>query len=328
MVTTVKIKIIANNIVDNVKKKYELPTRKDYNMRTCAWILASYIENPKQEIHAKKVGSAKKYDGEYTKKIIGQKNYIKLAKKFITYVKENGKLPPHLAYGDLKIQTKVYTHAFACIVKYHFEHGKFPDNQEFYRSAFTKPKPIPTCKSPYVSSPHFLDEGAGYLGQITPYTCGPHSCRQALKKLDVVVSESTLASWAGTTYDGTDHDGIETAIAKAAKEAGVNIDVEWVNFNELGWKGLGELLCQKNVAAFLHISYSGAGEYYDSEDSCGHYEPLDKIDTDDEEVRALNSLGSREGYGYYGHLQWRSFWLQQKYISGISQKSVCILRKK
>ena len=120
----------------------------------------------------------------------------------------------------------------------------------------------------------------------------------------------------------------------AAKKAGVKIDVEWKNFSELGsndaarFKALGELLCQKNVAAFLHILYSGAGDYYDPDDECGHYEPLDRVNTETKYVRALNSLGSRDGYGYYGHLQDRTFNLEAQYISGISQKSVCILRKK
>ena len=55
---------------------------------------------------------------------------------------------------------------------------------------------------------------------------------------------------------------------------------------------------------------------------------LKKNNVETKYVRALNSLGSRDGYGYYGHLQDRTFNLEAQYISGISQKSVCILRKK
>lgn len=330
MVTKLKINIISRDIVETVEKKQELPERKDYNMRTCAWILANFIVNPKGEIHARKVKTADKYDGKYTNILFNQKGYTALAKELIDYIKKTGKLPPHL--GKDMIRTRVYIFGFANIVKYYFENKKFPSAQRFDKGVFN---PKPKCSSPYISSPHWTNQGAGFLGQINSSNCGPHSVRQALKKFGVDISESRLASWAGTVIgSGTGHDGINTAIAKAAKEAGIKIDVEWVNFSDLGnnaadcFKALGELLCQKDVAAFLHILYSGAGEYYDPSDECGHYEYLNKVNTSTNYVQALNSLGYRDGNGYYGHIQDRTFSLQQRYISGISQKSVCILRKR
>ena len=196
-------------------------------------------------------------------------------------------------------------------------------------------KTTTTCPGPrYESSPHWTQQGSGYLGQTTPSRCGPHSLRQCFKKFGWDISESTLAEWAGTVEgSGTDHDGLETAIAMVAKKKGVKLKVTWYNFSELGnndaarFKKLGEMLCQKNIAGLLHIWYSGKGEYVDDDDACGHYEALDRVNTQTKYCRALNSLGSRDGYGYYGHLQDRLFDVEAHYISGISQKSVCIITK-
>lgn len=190
-----------------------------------------------------------------------------------------------------------------------------------------------TCKSPYVSHPHFLNQGAGYLGQITPSTCGPHSLRQALKKFGIDVTEATLASVAGTVEgSGTDHEGINTAIAWVAKKFGVKLNVQWVNFSDLGknnaerFKKFGEIICDKAKAVITHIGYQCSGEC--SEGTVfGHYEYIDRVNTDTGYVRALNSLGSRDGRGYFGHLQDRKFSLQAHYISQISQKGLCIITK-
>ena len=329
MVTKEKIKIISNDIVETVEKKQELPTRKDYNIRTCAWIIGNFILNPTSEIHARKVKTAGKYDGKYTNIVFNQKGYTILAKELIDYIKKTGKLPPHV--GKDMIQTKVCIFAFANIVKYYFENKKFPAKQRFDRGVFN---PKPKCSSPYISSPHYLNQGAGALGQITPYDCGPHCIHQGLKKFGVTnISESELMSYCGTTTSGTSHDGLETGIAKAAKKAGIKINVTWKSFSEMGktdaerFKAIGQLMCKKNVYVFFHLWYSAAGQGIDDDDGCGHYETSDKINIKTGYLRALNSLGSRQGNGYYGHLQDRKFSIQSHYISGISQKSICIMTK-
>lgn len=275
---------------------------------------------------------AKKINGGYINQKLTKKQYLQKMKEYCEYIERKKQLPNHVTIlGKIKIKPKIWNAYCGYIFKVYYETGKLPESQpiksNIYHNGESK------CKSPYVSKPHFYDEGAGYLGQINPYNCGPHSVRQALKKFGIDVSESTLASVAGTGYDGTDHDGLNTAIAWAARKFGVKLDVEWVNFSGLGkndaerFKALGEILCQSNKAAFTHIGYEDSGEDY-GDDIFGHYEYLDRINTDTNYVRALNSLGYRDGYGYYGHLQDRSFKLEAHYISQISQKGICIITKR
>lgn len=317
MTTYKKIMQVSKDTKKSVETKHKLPVNPRW-----AYPLSKAVLTPGKEVKTlHNIQPAKAATGDEFKANIPIADIKKWIKQFIKYVDKNNRLPSSMIWNNKKIHPKVYCYMFAWINVYYQTNKKYPAKVPVDTSLFIN------CNSPYISQPHFLNQGSGYLGQINPYNCGPHSARQALKKLGVVVSESQLAEWAGTTIYGTDHQGIRTAIAMAAKRAGVNITVEEKNFNELGWKGLGELICKPNVAAFLHIDYSGAGEYYDPDDDCGHYEMLDRINTGTKYCRALNSLGSRDGYGYYGHLQERTFSLQEKYISRISQKSVFIIKK-
>lgn len=231
--------------------------------------------------------------------------------------------------GVNKYNRASYMNMVKTVKAYRTKHGANPT-----KITVTYEKISKNCQNPYTSKPHYTDYGCNKLGQCTPYYCGPHSIHQGLKKFGITqFSESQLASWAGTTTSGSDHDGLNTAIKYAAKKAGINVDITWYNFSELGntdaarFKKLGEMICNPNAFGFCHIWYKDGGKSTSGE-GCGHYEMLDIINTSDKEVRALNSLGSRDGNAYYGHLQWRSFGLQSAFIKGISQKSICIVTRK
>lgn len=341
--SSANIKSLANTVKKYIDTNKKLPSTvtlsgKKYTWPQLWYIFSYAVNNPGKSLtKVPNVKKCTKANGKIINEKITSSDYKDQAKRILQYMKQNGKAPNFVTTvkSKTRVRPRVSIDALSRAVVYYYEKKKLLTvtfNSKRFKSSS---KPTTTCPGPrYTSSPHWTEQGAGYLGQINPYNCGPHSVRQSIKKFGINISESTLASWAGTTTSGTDHDGINTAIAMAAKQAGVKIDVEWKNFSELGsndaarFKALGELLCQKNVAAFLHILYSGAGDYYDPDDECGHYEPLDRVNTETKYVRALNSLGSRDGYGYYGHLQDRTFNLEAQYISGISQKSVCILRKK
>ena len=278
--------------------------------------------------------NAPKPKGNHFNAKISEKTYTAIAKHLVKFVEKHKRLPNFITVSGKKMRTRTYNYLLAYALVYYSSKKKLPSNIPINTKTLWG-KTTTTCPGPrYESSPHFLNQGSGYLGQTTPSRCGPHSLRQCFKKFGWDISESTLAEWAGTVEgSGTDHDGLETAIAMVAKKKGVKIKVTWYNFSELGnndaarFKKLGEMLCQKNVAGFLHIWYSGRGEYVDDDDACGHYEALDRVNTQTKYCRALNSLGSRDGYGYYGHLQDRLFDVEAHYISGISQKSVCIITK-
>ena len=176
--------------------------------------------------------------------------------------------------------------------------------------------PVQSPKSePVQLYDYFTNEGGGYLGQRTGYTCGPHSLMQCIHRLTGEdVSEMTLASVAGTTTDGTDHDGLATALAWFNKQYGYNLKMTWKNFSEVGFEGTQQLI--DNGACFHHILYR---------DQYGHYE-VPKW-TNGDPIYVLNSLGSSCGDGYCGYIEERSRSTHQSYINGISQKSVCIITR-
>lgn len=163
-----------------------------------------------------------------------------------------------------------------------------------------------------------LSSGCGNLGQCNGYNCGPHSLMQAYYNLTGYnVSEKTLASACGTTTSGTSHQGLATGLAWLNKKYGTNITMEWKDFSDVGWSGLNSLLNDNNSTVFWH-------ELYRSQ--WGHYSLANKISTT---LNVLNSLGSKcNAPAYCGYQESRSQATQRTYWNGISQKSICILRRK
>lgn len=341
--TSNNIKTLANTVKKYIDENKKLPSTVTINKVKYTWpqlwYIFSYAVNNlgKSLTKVPNVKKCTKANGKVINEKITSSDYKDQAKRIVQYMKQNGKAPNFVTTvkSKTRVRPRVSIDALARAVVYYYEKKKLLTvtfNSKRFKSSS---KPTTTCPGPrYESSPHWTQQGSGYLGQTTPSRCGPHSLRQCFKKFGWDISESTLADWAGTVEgSGTDHDGLETTIAMVAKKKGVKLKVTWYNFSDLGnttaerFKKLGEMLCQKNIAGFLHIWYSGKGEYIDDDDACGHYEALDRVNTQTKYCSALNSLGSRDGYGYYGHLQDRLFDVEAHYISGISQKSVCIITK-
>ena len=102
------------------------------------------------------------------------------------------------------------------------------------------------------------------------------------------------------------------------KKFGVNITVQEKNFSELGITGLAKLICQKNVDVIVHLYYRL---------KWGHYESINEINVKTNMLKILNSLGDSCSNGCYcGYVEDRSLADEKSYISGISQKSIIILR--
>lgn len=175
-----------------------------------------------------------------------------------------------------------------------------------------KPQPTPEPTELY---PYHTEQGGGQMGQRTGYSCGPHSLMQCIYRLTGIdLSEYTLMEVCGTTSDGTDHEGLETGLAWFNREYGYNLQMNWYNFSEIGFRGTQEAI--NNGACFHHILYR---------DTWGHYE-VPKW-TDGDPIYVLNSLGDNCGDGYCGYIEERSRDEHQSYINGISQKSVCIITR-
>lgn len=169
---------------------------------------------------------------------------------------------------------------------------------------------------------YFTNEGGGYLGQKTPYSCACHSLVQCFYRLTGEdVSEETLMSICGTTTDGTDHDGINTGVDWFNRTYGYDIKIEWMNFSDLGnnaderFAKIQDMI--NNGAMFFHLLYR---------DQWGHYEVIKEAW--DDPLIILNSLGDYCNYpAYCGYLEYRDRASQLSYISGISQPSVAFLHR-
>ena len=188
------------------------------------------------------------------------------------------------------------------------------------------PEPKKECTNPYESKPHPTNAGCNGMGQNNSVCCGPSSIHKAIYKFGIRdITQNQIASWAGTTSAGSSHQGLETAIAKINQVKGTNISIKWYNLSDLGWEGLGKLICQDNIAAFTHILYKNGGTCSGS-GNFGHYESITKINLATGYVKVINSLGDYCGSCYCGYYQDRTIACEEVFISGISQKSIAVLK--
>lgn len=165
---------------------------------------------------------------------------------------------------------------------------------------------------------HATETGCDNRGQNNGYYCGCHSLQEVFRNLTgKVIPQSTIAKIAGTTTAGTDHNGLNTAVAWFNKKYGYNLTVKWKNFSDLGWKGIKKIIDSNNQDCIIHNLYRN---------KYGHYEVINKIN---DYVYVQNSLGNTCNRGCYcGYTETRSKSEFKSYINGISQKSVMVITRK
>lgn len=205
--------------------------------------------------------------------------------------------------------------------------AEFKGNDKYLPSSVTntiviKEKPQEAPKTVVQLNSYLNSTGCSGMGQCNGYFCACNSLQQCFYRLTgKLVSESTIASVAGTTTAGTDHEGINTAVSWFNRKYGTNIKITWKNFSDLGnsqaerYAKMQEYI--NNGALFVHLLYR---------DQYGHYEVPKSINSSNGTITVFNSLGSYCSYpAYCGYLETRSYGTQQSYINGISQKSIAIL---
>lgn len=233
---------------------------------------------------------------EYPYEYVSLKQFVDIKKRYEQFIKDNGREPKTLSINKTTTNTTTTSQ---------------PSNTN--RTSFTVT--------------HLCEKSGGNcLGQITGYHCGPHSIKQCLRKFGITkYSESTIGSYAGTTRAGTGHGGLETAIAHIAKLEGIKLNVEWRNFSDLGsdqksrFKKLGELMTDPKKAVFWHEMYR---------DAYGHYSLARTINISTMYGIIANSLGSKcNSPAFCGYMENRKLSVQERYLSKISQKSICIITK-
>lgn len=316
----------ANTIKEHVEKTGELPTIKGYNTAQLCYILAEAVQNPKKTIPNKKVSNAPNPTGNGINKNLTKNEYQTLAKNTNIWIKERGVAPNYTMYQNYMVSIRLQTYCYAKIIVWFDEHSNtLPLTCWFKNSVFknngssskTSNKTTNTSTSTNKKYGHAKKSGCDNMGQNTGYYCACHSLQEVIRNLyNIVVPQSTLAKWAGTTTAGTSHQGIETAVAQFNKQYNKKLKITWKNFSDVGWNGLKTICNSKNQDAIIHNLYRN--QY-------GHYEVINNVSTN---VNVQNSLGSICNQGCYcGYIEYRTQSTYKSYINGISQKSIAILTR-
>lgn len=278
--------------------------------------------------------------------------YLEMMKRFISYCESHHQYPSYIITkkSKIKVSYSLFSFCIGKIEKFQKNNGHLPnycifdkkDTQNAKKSSQNSKKstvtPTSTCTNPYISSPHLTTTATG-LGQEHPWDCSCNALQQAFYKLGKKkINEDTLIKVTGCGTKGVGHDGLNTAVAWHNKKYGTNYKVVWKNFSDLAetrdqrFAVLAKLICKANTAVICHIGYANSGESKITKSSkiFGHYECIDKIDTKNKTVRALNSLGKKiNANAYAGHLQTRSYETQASFFANTpsGQKAICIITK-
>ncbi|MBQ9476078.1 MAG: hypothetical protein IJU69_07540 [Bacteroidales bacterium] len=166
---------------------------------------------------------------------------------------------------------------------------------------------------------------AAKLGQKTSYSCGAHSLMQCFHKLSGQdFEESTIMNWAGTTSQGTGHDGMITAVEKFAKQCNLNCSITWYYYSQVSnnKKRIGEWMEDPNTAMFFHIiRYEGGA---------AHYEVPYEIDLNSTSLKVCESCDSSKKQSdgsYLGYIDTRTWTKQNEYVNRQGLPQVIVLRK-
>lgn len=369
------VKVKASSILNEAKeikkfvetnkvlpKQCTLNDGQTFDIYDMSFMMASALLNTRVESWSFDKGIRKynvsKYDDKLNNVKVNNSRYMDMVSRFVAYTKKNARVPSNIMvsgeYGSASFE--LFTFCLAKILTFYHQNATLPSYCVFNkadlqgnRKTVTNSKKSTTtstsntikkvksnCENPYTSSPHYHDKGCNRLGQCTSYYCGPHSIHQAIRKYGITkFTEKQLAGWCGTTTNGTDHQGINTCIAKVSKETGIKLSVQWKNFSDMGktdgqrFIAIAKLLCDPKVAIIWHIAYSDGGRSANGK-KFGHYETIDKVNISTDYVRAMNSLGDKLSNGSYrGHLQDRPYHVQRSFARNTpgGQPALCIIRK-
>lgn len=238
----------------------------------------------------------------YNKKI---KDHKGVCPNWVTSIKSKKRIRPRLSI-----------YANAKIIVWYYTHKQLPNYCNYNSHVFSSTTNANSSKKSKYG--HATKSGCDNRGQNTSVNCGPHSVQEIVRNLTgVIIPQSTLASWAGTTSGGSSHAGLETAIAMAAKKTEVKLSCKWYNFSDLGWTGITKIIKSPNQDCLIHNLYRN---------KWGHYEVVNNINGNI--INVQNSLGDTCTKGCYcGYVENRQSSEFKKYISGISQKSVLVVTR-
>lgn len=315
----------ASALVRYVEKSQQLPEAMKYDGRTFTqsdmiYATSFVLNNLKNKVEKDaSVPSDLKQDknstGDKLHETISQKDYLDMSKRVVLYINSNKKIPNYVSYGKKKCPIDLYLHGICKVLSFYKDQKRLPSGMVVYWKELDKPEPPKPKLRKYGRS---SKSGCDNRGQNNGYFCGPHMAQEIVRNLTgVVISQSKIASIMGTTSSGTGHYGIETFFAWFNKNYDYNLELSWKNFSDVGWSGIKKILESDNQDIGAHEKYR---------DTWGHYTNYDKVY--DNTVDVHNSLGSRCNSGCYcGYTENRNKSTAERYLKGISQKSILIVTR-
>ena len=315
---------VAKNLKQYVEKNKSLPSsitidKQKFTNTQCCYLFTKFIGNPTKNYKLINVNGATNPTGQKINEKIYVNDYRDMAKRTSIFIEANKKLPNYVLTKKSKTKTipSLYTYAFAKIVVYYANHKALPNYCLFNYKDVQQTQNV--SKKTTGKYGHATKNGCDNMGQNNGYYCGCHSLQEVFRNLTgKVIPQSTIASVAGTTTSGTDHQGLNTAVAWFNKKYGYNLQVEWKNLSDIGWSGVKKIIDSNNQDCVVHNLYRS---------QWGHYEVINKVSSDN--IKVQNSLGDKcTSSCYCGYVENRSPSEFKKYISGISQKSIMIITKK
>lgn len=334
IITSKEIKEMASTVKTYIEKNKKLPSKvtvnkKVYTYGQVAYILSNAINHLDKSMTFFTVKGCEKATGDIVNEKILADDFKDIAKRTAAYIKKNKQCPNYATTKKSKkrLRARVFIYMFARVVNYYYAKKALPKaanvNSKYFQTTSAKKTTTTTKTTTKVETSlhsYLTSEGCSGMGQCTGYNCGPNSLQQCFYRLTgIQVSESAIASAAGTTSDGTDHDGLNTAVKWFNNKYNKNVKITWKNFSDLGssdterWKTLQSYI--NKGAVFVHLLYR---------DQWGHYEVPKSVG--DDYLSIINSLGDYCSYpAYCGYIETRSKSEQRSYINGISQKSMAIL---
>lgn len=273
---------------------------------------------------------------------VDKSDYMMMVNNFISFCNKYRRVPRYITTqkSHTKVSFELFLYCLSKIIVFHQNNKSLPNyctftkgfvsdtstsnktvKKESSKSTSSKGKATKenNCTNPYKSKPYTTKQGCDELGQNTKTWCALSALQKILRKFGINVSQKELARAAGTTSAGTSHQGIETAVAYVAKKYGVRLTCKWYSFQELGWEGIGKIMCQPNKDLLYHLCYRLL---------YGHYEKAAELNTKTGMMKIMNSLGNKCSNGCFcGYIENRSTTEQKKYMNAISQKSILVITK-
>ena len=222
----------SKELYDNIRKKGENGQSSKWAYYYCKCIL-----NEKKNVKRVTQADAKNVTGQSVNITLTKKEYTDKMKKYCKWVEDHQSLPNYITIKDKKVKPKIWNAYVGYLFKVYYETGKLPASRPIKSNIYN------TSSSSTSLHNYLTNKGCSGMGQCTGYYCACNSLQQSFYRLTgIKVDEKTIAGWAGTTSDGTDHAGINTAVAKFNKKYNKNIKINWYNFSELSWTKISDFI--------------------------------------------------------------------------------------